>query len=143
MDPIKINVEISLSDTTLALLQTIFAKDMPANLATPPAKPEVKPAVPAVPAASTKPTTPTTPAKPAVPVKPAAPASTTEAKPAAPAISDSEVVTLDKLRAIAMTKMNTHRSEIRQKLDEFESASLTKLDKSNYDAMYDFLKNLE
>ena len=42
-----------------------------------------------------------------------------------------------------MTKMNAHRVEIKQKLTELGTPSITKLDATKYQEMYDFLKGLE
>ena len=82
-------------------------------------------------------------AKPAEP-KPAEP------KPAEPAAATTiatapkqSSITIDSLRELAMTKMNAHRVEIKQKLTELGTPSITKLDVSKYQEMYDFLKGLE
>ena len=39
-------------------------------------------------------------------------------------------------------KVNEHRGVIKQKLNEFGAPSVTKLDPSKYDEMYNFLKSL-
>ena len=39
-------------------------------------------------------------------------------------------------------KVNEHRDTIKQKLDEFGAPSVTKLDPSKYDEMYNFLESL-
>ena len=39
-------------------------------------------------------------------------------------------------------KVNEHRDVIKQKLNEFGAPSVTKLDPSKYDEMYNFLESL-
>ena len=123
MEPIQINVTIKFDDATQAFLGSLFGGLVkPAGEQTKPAEQQTKPAEqkPAKPAEQPKPTA-------------AAPA----AAPAQPSI------TIDSLRELAMTKMNAHRVEIKQKLTELGTPSITKLDVSKYQEMYDFLKGLE
>lgn len=127
MEPIQINVVVSLDERTTNFLTNLFG-----GIAQAPAKPAA-PAAPAKPVEPVKPATPAAPTKPAEPAKPAA---------QAPAATQGSTVTIDALRELAMQKMNTHRAEIRQKLDELQSTSLTKLDSSKYQEMYDFLNSL-
>ena len=61
----------------------------------------------------------------------------------APTASTQSSVTIDGLRELAMTKMNAHRVEIKQKLTELGTPSITKLDMAKYQEMYDFLNGLE
>ena len=139
MEPIQINVNVKLDDGTQAFLSSLFGglvksageQQKPAEqqkLAGPkPAEPkpaEPKPVEP-------KPVEP----KPAEP-KPVA-ATTTATAP------KQSSITIDSLRELAMTKMNAHRVEIKQKLTELGTPSITKLDVSKYQEMYDFLKGLE
>ena len=112
MEPIQINVTVKLDDDTRAFLSSLFHGT---------AKPAAAPA----PVEQPKPA----PAKPAEQPKPAA----------APAQSS---ITIDSLRELAMTKMNAHRVEIKQKLTELGTPSITKLDASKYQEMFEFLRNL-
>lgn len=141
MEPIQINVTVKLDDATQAFLSSLFhGTAQPAVAPAPveqpkpaPAKPaeQPKPAATPAPVEQPKPT----PAKPAEQPKPAE-----QSKPAAPAQSS---ITIDSLRELAMTKMNAHRVEIKQKLTELGTPSITKLDAAKYQEMYDFLKGLE
>ena len=67
-----------------------------------------------------------------------------QSKPAVVTIAATQSsITIDSLRELAMTKMNAHRVEIKQKLTELGTPSITKLDAAKYQEMYDFLKGLE
>lgn len=114
MEPIQINVTIKLDDATQVFLGSLFGSLVK------PVGEQTKPAAEQKPAEQPKPA-------PAAPV-------------AAPAQSS---ITIDGLRELAMTKMNAHRVEIKQKLTELGTPSITKLDVSKYQEMYDFLKGLE
>lgn len=151
MEPIQINVNVKLDDGTQAFLSSLFGglaksageQSKPAEQQKPAEQPKPKPAV-AAPAKSTT----AAPAKPAEQPKPAvAPAKPAEQpKPAAapaPTASTQSSVTIDGLRELAMTKMNAHRVEIKQKLTELGTPSITKLDAAKYQEMYDFLNGLE
>lgn len=141
MEPIQINVNVKLDDGTQAFLSLLFGglaksageQSKPAEQQKPAEQPKPKPAV-AAPAA------PAAPAKPAVPAKPAK-----QPKPAAPAptASAQSSITIDGLRELAMNKMNAHRAEIKQKLTELGTPSISKLDMAKYQEMYDFLNGLE
>ena len=113
MEPIQINVTVKLDDATQAFLSSLFHGT---------AKPAAAPA-------------PVEQPKPA-PAKPAE-----QPKPEAPATAQSSI-TIDSLRELAMTKMNAHRVEIKQKLTELGTPSITKLDASKYQEMFEFLRNL-
>ena len=152
MEPIQINVNVKLDDGTQAFLSSLFGglaksageQSKPAEQQKPAEQPKPKPAV----AAPAKPAV-AAPAKPAEQPKPAvtAPAKPAEQpKPAAapaPTASTQSSVTIDGLRELAMTKMNAHRVEIKQKLTELGTPSITKLDMAKYQEMYDFLNGLE
>lgn len=130
MEPIQINVTVKLDDATQAFLSSLFG-----NVA----KPAVEQSKPAKPAEPVKPVAEqpkSEPAKPAEQPKPAAAAP-------APTASTQSSITIDSLRELAMTKMNAHRVEIKQKLTELGTPSITKLDVAKYQEMYDFLKGLE
>ena len=84
-------------------------------------------------------------AKPAVAPAPVEQPSPAPAKPAEqpkPAPAQTSI-TIDSLRELAMTKMNAHRVEIKQKLTELGTPSITKLDASKYQEMFEFLKSLQ
>lgn len=150
MEPIQINVNVKLDDGTQAFLSSLFGglaksageQSKPAEQQKPAEQPKPKPAV-------------AVPAKPAAPTKSAEqpkPAVTAPAKPAeqpkpvaapAPTASTQSSITIDGLRELAMTKMNAHRVEIKQKLTELGTPSITKLDVAKYQEMYDFLNGLE
>lgn len=146
MEPIQINVNVKLDDGTQAFLSSLFGglaksvgeQSKPVEQQKPteqpkPAKPaeQPKPAEPQKPAEQPKPM----PAKPVEQPKPAA-------APASTAPTQSSI-TIDGLRELAMTKMNAHRVEIKQKLTELGTPSITKLDAAKYQEMYDFLNGLE
>lgn len=130
MEPIQINVNVKLDDGTQAFLSSLFGglaksageQAKPAEQQKPAEQPKPAPAKPAQ-------------AKPAEQPKPAA-------APASTAPTQSSI-TIDDLRELAMTKMNAHRVEIKQKLTEFGTPSITKLDMAKYQEMYDFLNSLE
>lgn len=138
MEPIQINVNVKLDDGTQAFLSSLFGglaksageQSKPAEQQKPAEQPKPKPAVTA-PAKSTV----AAPAKPAEQPKPAAAPATTA--------SMQSSVTIDGLRELAMAKMNAHRVEIKQKLTELGTLSITKLDVAKYQEMYDFLNGLE
>lgn len=146
MEPIQINVNVKLDDGTQAFLSSLFGglaksageQAKPAEQQKPAEQPKPKPAV----AAPAKPAV-AAPAKPAV-AAPAKPAE--QPKPAAapaPTASTQSSITIDGLRELAMNKMNAHRVEIKQKLTELGTPSITKLDVAKYQEMYDFLNGLE
>lgn len=131
METIKINVEVNvnLSESTQKFLTSLLSS------------PTLIPAAPAVPAqpVQTKPAAPAQPAQPAQ-TKPAAPAA--PSAPAAPAAS-SATKSIEDVRKMLSEKVNTHREVIKQKLNEFGAPSVTKLDPSKYDEMYNFLASLQ
>ena len=83
--------------------------------------------------------------------KPAAPAAKTESKPAAsaakseskPANTASDNISIEDVREALSKKVATHRSEIKEKLTELGAPSVTKLDKSKYSEMLNFLNSLD
>lgn len=56
--------------------------------------------------------------------------------------NSSEKISLTELRAILSTKVNDHRSEIKNKLTEFGASSLSTLESSHYQDFADFLNSL-
>ena len=128
MEPIQINVTVKLDDAIQAFLSSLFGNAV---------KPAVEQPKPAKPAKPTKPVAEQPkPAKPAEQPKSAAAALASTA-------STQSSITIDSLRELAMTKMNAHRVEIKQKLTELGTPSITKLDGAKYQELYDFLKGLE
>lgn len=139
METIKISVEVSvnLSENTQNFIKSLFGN-------------AIAPSASAVPAAKSAPSAPATPAKPA-PAKPtpqpAAPAQTQSAAkpapsaPAAPAASSASK-NIEDVRGMLAEKVNEHRDEIKQKLNELGAPSVTKLDPAKYDEMYNFLESL-
>lgn len=139
METIKISVEVSvnLSENTQNFIKSLFGN-------------AIAPSAPAAPAAKSAPSAPATPAKPA-PTKPttqpAAPAQTQSAvkpapsAPAAPAASSASK-NIEDVRGMLAKKVNEHRDEIKQKLNELGAPSVTKLDPAKYDEMYNFLESL-
>lgn len=139
METIKISVEVSvnLSENTQNFIKSLFGNAIaPSASAAPAAKP-----APAAPAAPAKPA----PAKPTT--QPAAPAQTQSAAkpapsaPAAPAASSASK-NIEDVRGMLAEKVNEHRDEIKQKLNELGAPSVTKLDPAKYDEMYNFLESL-
>lgn len=158
MEPIQINVNVKLDDGTQAFLSSLFgglAKSVgeqpkPAEQQKPAEQPKPKPAVaaPAKPAVAAPAKPAAAPAKPAAaaPAKPAVAAPAEQPKPVAapaPTTSTQSSIIIDGLRELAMNKMNAHRVEIKQKLTELGTPSITKLDVAKYQEMYDFLNGLE
>lgn len=139
METIKISVEVSvnLSENTQNFIKSLFGN-------------AIAPSASAASAAKSAPSAPATPAKPA-PAKPtpqpAAPAQTQSAAkpapsaPAAPAASSASK-NIEDVRGMLAEKVNEHRDEIKQKLNELGAPSVTKLDPAKYDEMYNFLESL-
>ena len=144
MDAIKISVEVSvnLSENTQNFIKSLFGgamvtattqaqKPAPAAPATP-AKPASQPA-PAQAPKSQAPAAAPAPTKPAATPAPGAPAAQ-----AASSASKS----IEDVRKMLAQKVNKHRDNIKQKLNEFGAPSVTKLDPSKSDEMYNFLESL-
>ena len=128
LEPIKVSVDVNvhLSEKTEQFILGLFScksvnNTKPAATA---AKPESKPAA--------------TAAKPES--KPAAPAAKQESKPANTA---SDNISIEDVREALSKKVATHRSEIKEKLTELGAPSVTKLDKSKYSDMLNFLNSLD
>lgn len=127
METIKISVEVSvnLSENTQKFLTSLFgnaiAPSAPAAPAKPaPAKPTPQPAAHAQTQSAAKP----------APSAPAAPAASSASK------------NIEDVRGMLAEKVNEHRDEIKQKLNELGAPSVTKLDPAKYDEMYNFLESL-
>lgn len=54
----------------------------------------------------------------------------------------ASTITIESVRAVLATKVNDHREAIKNKLNELGAPSVTKLDPSKYQEMYDFLNSL-
>ena len=129
LEPIKVSVDVNvhLSEKTEGFILDLVKSIMPdvvKDPAAPAAKQESKPAAPA--------------AKPES--KPAAPAAKQESKPANTA---SDNISIEDVREALSKKVATHRSEIKEKLTELGAPSVTKLDKSKYSEMLNFLNSLD
>ena len=129
LEPIKVSVDVNvhLSEKTEGFILDLVKSIMPDVVkapAAPAAKPESKPAAPA--------------AKPES--KPAATAAKPESKPENTA---SDNISIEDVREALSKKVATHRSEIKEKLTELGAPSVTKLDKSKYSEMLNFLNSLD
>lgn len=144
MEVIKINIEVSLSEATQKFLTSILA----GNTRITPVMPEttqvhepVKPATVSMP--QTKPAPTPQLAEPAQVEKPAEPAHSAPVAPAASSASASEPQRkIEEVRKVLASKVNDHRDVIKQKLNDLGAPSVTKLDPSKYNEMYDFLVSL-
>lgn len=139
MEAIKINIEVSLSETTQNFLKAILAG---ANVQ--PVKPatvnsNVQPATVSMPTSKPAPTP--QPAKPAQTEKPVEPAPSAPVAQAASSASEPQRK-IEDVRKVLAQKVNEHRDVIKQKLNELGAPSVTKLDPAKYNEMYDFLINL-
>lgn len=130
MEAIKISVEVSvnLSENTQNFIKSLFG----GAIVTAPAKPVSQPAPAQVPKpqASAAAPAPTKPAATPAPGAPAAQAASSASK------------SIEDVRKMLAQKVNEHRDVIKQKLNEFGAPSVTKLDPSKYDEMYNFLESL-
>ena len=128
LEPIKVSVDVNvhLSEKTEQFILGLLSGKSVDNTkpAVTAAKPESKPAVPA--------------AKPES--KPAASTAKSESKPANTA---SDNISIEDVREALSKKVATHRSEIKEKLTELGATSVTKLDKSKYSEMLNFLNSLD
>ena len=139
LEPIKVSVDVNvhLSEKTEQFILGLFSGKSVNNTkpAAPAAKPESKPV-----ASAAKPES-----------KPAASAAKPESKPAAsaakpeskPANTASDNISIEDVREALSKKVATHRSEIKEKLTELGAPSVTKLDKSKYSEMWNFLNSLD
>ena len=130
LEPIKVSVDVNvhLSEKTEGFILDLVKSIMPdvvktpaATAAKPASKPESKPAAKSE-------------------SKPAAPAAKSESKPANTA---SDNISIEDVREALSKKVATHRSEIKEKLTELGAPSVTKLDKSKYSEMLNFLNSLD
>lgn len=137
MEAIKISVEVSvnLSENTQNFIKSLFGKAAVTTTAN-----AQKPAT-AVQAQAPKPQAP----KPQAPAATSAPTKSV-ANPAsgAPAVqaASSASKSIEDVRKMLAQKVNEHRDVIKQKLNELGAPSVTKLNPSKYDEMYNFLESL-
>ena len=64
------------------------------------------------------------------------------AAPAAPAAPADNELSINDVRKLLAEKVNEHRAEIKDKLTELGAPSVTKLNKSKYQELFDFLNTL-
>ena len=121
LEPIKVSVDVNvhLSEKTEGFILDLVKSIMPDVVKAP--------AAPAAPAAKPE-------------SKPAATAAKSESKPANTA---SDNISIEDVREALSKKVATHRSEIKEKLTELGAPSVTKLDKSKYSEMLNFLNSLD
>ena len=137
MEAIKISVEVSvnLSENTQNFIKSLFGKAVVTTTAH-----AQKPAT-AAPAQAPKPQAP----KPQAPAATSAPtksvANPVSGAPAAQAASSASK-SIEDVRKMLAQKVNEHRDLIKQKLNELGAPSVTKLNPSKYDEMYNFLESL-
>ena len=127
---VSVNVSIDFSESTKAFIQGLFSSNALA------AKPVVE--APKAPAAKPVVEAPKVPAAKPVVEAPKAPA----AKPVAEA-PKAKQISIDEIRSLLKDKVNAHRGEIKDKLNEFGAPSVTKLDADKYQEMFDFLNSLD
>ena len=149
MEAIKISVEVNvnLSENTQSFIKSLFGGACQCAGQKPAATPATSaPAAPAAPAKPEEPKKPSATAVAPVPTKPAAtsaPSAPATSAPSAPATSaTSTSKTIEDVRAELAKKVNDHRAAIKNKLCELGAPSVTKLDPSKYDEMYNFLAAL-
>lgn len=88
----------------------------------------------------------TTDVKKAAPAPTPAPKKTEEPEPmpmdANSSLGSDPAVSIQDIRTLLASKVDNHRETIRAKLTELGARNVTGLDVRNYDAFYEFLKNL-
>ena len=148
MEPIKVSVDVNvdISESAKAFITALFAKSSTTAHEAPTTSAKPAPEAPAT-TAKSAPEAPTALAKPApeapaTSAKPAPEAPATSAKPATPAPTPTHAITIEDVRKALSEKVNAHRNEIKDKLSALGAPSVTKLDSSKYDEMYNFLKSL-
>ncbi len=135
MEAIKISVEVSvnLSENTQNFIKSLFSPACNQVSSAPTQAKEI------VPAEVEQPKKPSAPAAAPAQTKPVAePAPSAPAAPAASSASKS----IEDVRGMLAKKVNDHRDAIKDKLTQLGAPSVTKLDPSKYDEMYNFLASL-
>ena len=144
MEAIKISVEVSvnLSENTQNFIKSLFSSACNQVSSAPAQSKEIapaeveqpkKPSAPATAPAQTKPVAEPAQTKPVAEPAPSA--------PAAPAVSSASK-SIEDVRGMLAKKVNDHRDAIKDKLTQLGAPSVTKLDPSKYDEMYNFLASL-
>lgn len=144
MEVIKISVEVSvnLSQNTQNFIKSLFGGAMVIATTQAQKPASAAPAAPAKPASQPAPAPAPKPQAPAAAPAPTKPAATpAPGAPAAQAASSASK-SIEDVRKMLAQKVNEHRDVIKQKLNEFGAPSVTKLDPSKYDEMYNFLESL-
>ena len=124
MEPIKVSINVNLD---LSEEAKSFISNLVVSFLTSPAAPAPKPAAPAPKPVAQAPTS-----------KPVA-----QAPAPKPADEESNEISIEDVRKALSLKVNSHRSEIKDKLTELGAPSVTKLDPSLYQEMLDFLNALD
>lgn len=135
---IAIDVNVNLSESTQTFVKNLFGRHCVCNSA-----PVVQ--APSKPAVEPEPVKPQAIASTAPTVQPAAPAPSkpaVEPAPGQPAAPVATSVNIEDVRKALAEKINDYRSVIKQKLNELGAPSVTKLDPTKYNEMYEFLKAL-
>ncbi len=142
METIKISVEVSvnLSENTQNFIKSLFGNAIAPSASAAPAAPAAKPGTSA-PAAPAKPASAKPTSQPVAPAQTQSAAKPAPSAPAAPAASSASK-NIEDVRGMLAEKVNEHRDEIKQKLNELGAPSVTKLDPAKYDEMYNFLESL-
>ena len=144
MEAIKISVEVSvnLSENTQNFIKSLFGKaavTTTANAQKPAISVQAQAPKPQAPKPQAQAPKPQAPAATSVPTKSVAnPVSGAPAAQAASSASKS----IEDVRKMLAQKVNEHRDVIKQKLNELGAPSVTKLNPSKYDEMYNFLESL-
>lgn len=135
MEAIKISVEVSvnLSENTQNFIKSLFSSACN-QVSSAPAQPKE-----IAPAEVEQPKKPSAPAAAPVQTKPVA--KPAPSAPAAPAVSSASK-SIEDVRGVLAKKVNDHRDAIKDKLTQLGAPSVTKLDPSKYDEMYNFLASL-
>ena len=135
---IAIDVNVNLSEATQTFVKNLFGRHCICNSV--PAAP-----APSKPAVEPEPVKSQTIVQEVPTVQPAAPAPSkpaVEPAPGQPAAPAAVSVSIEDVRKALAEKINDYRSVIKQKLNELGAPSVTKLDPSKYNEMYEFLKAL-
>lgn len=135
MEAIKISVEVSvnLSENTQNFIKSLFSSACN-QVSSAPAQPKE-----IAPTEVEQPKKPSAPAAAPVQTKPVA--EPAPSAPAAPAVSSASK-SIEDVRGMLAKKVNDHRDAIKDKLTQLGAPSVTKLDPSKYDEMYNFLASL-
>ena len=135
---IAIDVNVNLSEATQTFVKNLFGGHCVCNSV--PAAPA--PSKPAVEPESVKPQTIVQEAPTVQPAAPAPSKPAVEPAPGQPAAPVAASVNIEDVRKALAEKINDYRSVIKQKLNELGAPSVTKLDPTKYNEMYEFLKAL-